>query len=294
MHTKSLFFESQGVRCAAHLYLPTDPSPARNGLFPAILLCHGFCGVKEMLLPAFARRFSAQGFACMTFDYRGFGESEGERGRLLPELQLEDISAALDCLRSQAEVDASRVALWGTSFGGANAIVAGSRDNQVKAVVAQITFGCGERAVTASMPNDEKERFVDSLRRFEEKKQASGKEMFVPLPKVLTDPQSRAFVDKYSPIFPEAMSVRIPFLTPLGTMRHCPEKVVGRLGAPLLLVGAEEDQVNNPEEMRHLFDQACEPKELWMVPGAGHYDLYEEPLIGQVAERQGAFLRQFV
>jgi alpha-beta hydrolase superfamily lysophospholipase len=72
-------FFSEGSKIAAHLYLPSSISTP----LPAIILCHGFAGVKELLLPAFAHYFSENGYAALCFDYRGFGESEGERGRLV-------------------------------------------------------------------------------------------------------------------------------------------------------------------------------------------------------------------
>lgn len=51
--------------------------PEGNIKHPLILLCHGFCGIRNVLLPSFANAFTEAGFATITFDYRGFGESEG-------------------------------------------------------------------------------------------------------------------------------------------------------------------------------------------------------------------------
>lgn len=54
--------------------------PEGNMKHPLIILCHGFCGIRNVLLPCFANAFTEAGFATITFDYRGFGESEGETG----------------------------------------------------------------------------------------------------------------------------------------------------------------------------------------------------------------------
>ena len=62
--------------------------PEGNIKHPLILLCHGFCGIRNVLLPSFANAFTEAGFATITFDYRGFGESEGERGRLVAKWHL--------------------------------------------------------------------------------------------------------------------------------------------------------------------------------------------------------------
>jgi len=63
------------------------------------------------------------GYAVLAFDYRGFGESEGERGRLVPAEQMTDIRNAVTYMQTLGEVDPERIGLWGTSFGGANAII---------------------------------------------------------------------------------------------------------------------------------------------------------------------------
>lgn len=98
---------------AVTVRLPDNPAKV-----PAIILCHGFCGIQELLLPAFAEAFVNAGFAAVTFDYRGFGASEGERGRLVPALQIEDILAVSRWVQTHPQIDSERIGLWGTSFGG--------------------------------------------------------------------------------------------------------------------------------------------------------------------------------
>ncbi len=70
--------------------------PEGNIKHPLIILCHGLCGIRNVLLPCFANAFTEAGFATITFDYRGFGESDGERGRLVPAMQTEDIRRFLN------------------------------------------------------------------------------------------------------------------------------------------------------------------------------------------------------
>lgn len=75
--------------------------PEGNMKHPLIILCHGFCGIRNVLLPCFANAFTEAGFATITFDYRGFGESEGERGRLVPAMQIEDIISVINWQKSR-------------------------------------------------------------------------------------------------------------------------------------------------------------------------------------------------
>ena len=109
---------------------------------------YGFAGVKEMLLPEYANSFCKNGYIVLTFDYRGFGESEGDPGRLDPGLQIEDIHNALDFIEKVDGVDASKIGLWGTSYGGANAVLVASQTDKINALCVQLTFGDGERVIT--------------------------------------------------------------------------------------------------------------------------------------------------
>jgi len=281
-------FEHEGVSLAAHVYRPAGEGKA----LPAILLCHGFCGVKELLLPAFAEFFAARGFVAMTFDYRGFGESGGEPGRLVPELQISDIRAALGFLAAQPGVDPGRLGLWGTSFGGANAIVAASRDPRIKALAVQITFGDGERVITGSMQPEEKQRLLEMLAKMKEKREATGKEMMVGLSKVLSDPQSRAFYEEYRERFP-ALDTKIPFLTTLETLAHKPERVLGEVKVPIHFTGARQDGVNPPSETQALYDRAEGTKALLWVD-ATHYDIYTGQALVEVASAQSAWFTQYL
>ncbi|MCL9782066.1 alpha/beta hydrolase [Vibrio sp. S4M6] len=269
MHSK-INFTSNGLNVVGNLYLPSGESQTS---YPVIIMCHGFCGVKELLLPNFAERFSKEGYAVLTFDYRGFGESEGESGRLVPTLQIEDIHAAVDFVGTLPQVDPTRIALWGTSFGGANAIIAASENSNVQCVVSQLTFSDGEEVITGKMSEEEKEKFLASLQRMREKKDKTGKEMMVPVSKVLSDEQSIAFFDKYKEEFP-ALNIKIPFLTIWETLNHKPIQSVSDLKVPLLIVAASEDGVNPLCESQRLYQKASEPKELYIEHGATHYEVY--------------------
>ena len=129
---KTVAFYSDGLRLAGVLTLPDGSGP-----HPGVVLCHGFTGIKELILPYYARRFAEAGFAALAFDYRGFGESEGPRGRLIPLEQVNDIRNAVTFLEAQPEVDAVRIGLWGTSFGGAHVPYVAGIDERVKAAVAR-------------------------------------------------------------------------------------------------------------------------------------------------------------
>lgn len=84
-----------------------------------MVLGHGLGAVKEMGLEVYAQRFRAEGYAFLAFDYRHFGESDGELRQLLDiNKQLQDWQSAIGYARTLPEVDGKRVVLWGTSRAG--------------------------------------------------------------------------------------------------------------------------------------------------------------------------------
>ena len=280
---EQLFFESADAKVAAHLYLPEDDAKV-----PGIVMCHGFAGVKELLLPNFAQRFAANGYAALTFDYRGFGQSGGEPGRLLPSQQIEDIINALAFMRSCPQVDSDRIALWGTSFGGANVIFAAVQDGNVRSISVQLTFGDGQRVVTHGMSEQEKSNLYALIEKMEARKARSGKEMLVPIHKVLSDPQSKAFYDSHVEQFP-SLKIKIPMLTVAETIKHKPELVIGSLNVPILITAAGRDGVNPAQESKLLFDKANEPKELFVIEDATHYEVYTGAYFEQAIAKQLAW-----
>ncbi|MDO8632428.1 MAG: alpha/beta fold hydrolase [Phycisphaerales bacterium] len=150
-------FESQGIQCAAWLYLPDREDPG-----PVIVMAHGLGAVRTMRLDAFAERFCAAGYACLVFDYRYFGDSEGEPRQLLNiKAQQRDWQAAVAFARQRQEIDPTSVVLWGTSFGGGHVITAAAEDQTVAAVIAQCPFTDG---VASSLVIDPRSSFRVTLR----------------------------------------------------------------------------------------------------------------------------------
>jgi len=132
-------FTSGGQLCSADFYRPIGQGP-----FPLIILAHGLGGVRTMRLGAFAERFMAQGYACLVFDYRHFGDSEGQPRQMLSiNKQLEDWQSAINYARTLGDIDRAKIVLWGTSFGGGHVLAAAAKDQGVAAVISQCPFTDG-------------------------------------------------------------------------------------------------------------------------------------------------------
>ena len=127
-------FTSGGEAIAAWFYHPA--SDGASAPVPCIVMAHGFAGVKEARLDAFAERFVAAGMACLVFDYRHFGASAGEPRQVVDIAhQREDWRSALRYARSLPTVDARAIGAWGTSLGGGHVLEFAARDAGVRAAV---------------------------------------------------------------------------------------------------------------------------------------------------------------
>jgi pimeloyl-ACP methyl ester carboxylesterase len=131
---KDVHFEIKGMSLRAWLYLPEDLSSP----VPCIIMANGTGGTKDMLLEHYAGRYQEAGFAVLAFDYRHFGESDGEPRQLLwIPYQLEDYLAAIQYARGLKEINPARIALWGTSLSGGHVIVTAAKDQNIACVCAQ-------------------------------------------------------------------------------------------------------------------------------------------------------------
>ncbi|MEU6559378.1 alpha/beta hydrolase [Nocardia nova] len=145
---RDVSFFVRGVECAAWWYLPDGADELPRGAplgeghgLPVVVLGHGLGGVRAWRLDEFARAFQDAGYACLAFDYRGFGDSDGTPRQVVdPSMLLEDWRAAVGYARSRPEVDPNRVVLFGTSFGGGHVTQIAAEDPRIAAVIAQCPF----------------------------------------------------------------------------------------------------------------------------------------------------------
>lgn len=127
-------FASEGTTCRGWLFVPDG-----EGSFPAVALAGGWCYVRELVMPYYARAFAEAGLAALVFDYRNLGVSDGEpRQHLDPWGQIRDYRNALSFLERRGDIDADRLAVWGISYSGGHALILGATDPRVKCLVSQI------------------------------------------------------------------------------------------------------------------------------------------------------------
>jgi uncharacterized protein len=117
------------------LYTPDEG----EGPFPVVVMAGGWCYVKEIVQPRYAEMFAAAGYAAVLFDYRGFGDSGGERRQHIdPHMQIEDYRNAISYAEALDEVDPTRIGVWGLSYSGGHSLVLAAIDPRVTCAVSQI------------------------------------------------------------------------------------------------------------------------------------------------------------
>ena len=272
MQQRIVHFFSEGSRIEADYFLPDHPGLDNQSL-PGIVLCHGYSGMRFQLLPDFGRIFADAGYAVLSMDYRGFGGSEGPKWRLMPLEQVEDIRNAITFLQQQAEVDAQRIGLWGTSNGGAHIAYVAGVDERVKAAVGQVGYGDGWHLFMDMRNAKQRSELLETIAADRRERVLTGRGSGADIPTILCNEETRNYFGEVFEESPEFRSV-IPWESVEAHMEYRPIDVVHRI-APraLMLIGAEHDEVCRIDGYRKMFERAGEPKRFVSLP-ITHYEIY--------------------
>jgi alpha-beta hydrolase superfamily lysophospholipase len=271
MSVHAVPFFSNGCRLDADLHLPDDGGAGAP--YPAVVACSGFQGLKVIHPERFARTLTPLGYAVLVFDYRGFGLSEGERGRLAPQDWAEDIRAAVDRLTVAEQVDAARIGLIGWDLGGGVVVAEASEDPRVAAVAALNCISDGTRSTRNMHDAASWQSLLTRIEADRGRRARMGRsEITDPWDIVRLDRDTRT--DGYvgaelykAPGFGSRVNLESADLL----LRFSPQAMVHRLaGRPLLIVHGAENELHRPEEAQALFDHASEPKQLVFLEGSGH------------------------
>jgi fermentation-respiration switch protein FrsA (DUF1100 family) len=266
-------YYSEGSRIVGNLFLPAGLADGEKR--PGVVLCHGFTGVREMILRDYAQVFAEAGLVALIFDYRGFGASEGAKWRLLPLEQADDIRNSLTWLETQSEVDPERIGLWGTSYGGAHVPYVAGMDARVKAAVAQVGFDTGERFLLSVRNAEEQAELLRQLAEDRQLRVLEGRGQLIdPFERALQNLEASGYLGRALQKHPH-MRCLLSWQTWEKTLEYRPLDVVGNI-APraLLLIAAENDQICPAAGFQALYERAAEPKKFVSLP-ITHYDIYE-------------------
>jgi dipeptidyl aminopeptidase/acylaminoacyl peptidase len=293
MSKQAVTFYSQGCKLMGDLYRPDNLGGGETRA--GILLCHGYTGVKDLYLPDNAAALVAEGYVVLAFDYKGWGESEGLKSHLNPHGRVADAQAALTFLALQPEVDADRLGVYGTSYGGATVVWLAAVDERVKCMVSVVGIGHGKRWMRSVRRPDEWFDLLEQSATDRERRLRTGESTNVDRNAVLLpDRQSLELATAARRDNPAAIST-LPFDYVDETLVFNPEWVVDKI-APraALFITSDQDRLVPPEESIALYERAGEPKKLVTLKGYGHYEVYSEPAFSEMMRETVAWYQRYV
>lgn len=289
MRREDVDFRSGGTRCACWLYGSRDASGV-------VIMAHGFGGERRHRLPAFAERFVDRGLAVLVFDYRGFGDSDGEPRRVIdPSKQVEDWLAAV---RRAESLGFNSIALWGTSFSGGHVVATAAKSEVgISAVVSQVPFADG-RANTVDTLRREGAGYaahaLTSALRDTARRLTLRGPSYVPVVgetndfAVINTPDAKEGYESVAGDGPwdNRCAARVLF----SVFRYRPVEYAPSVDAPTFVVSAGDDDVVPQRSVEALIDSLPNAETLHLP--VGHFDVYTGETFHRVAEAEADFLEE--
>jgi fermentation-respiration switch protein FrsA (DUF1100 family) len=263
------------LRLGASFFWPDDHDITTPG--PMVIACSGFTGLRHIHPARFARYLTTHHLPCFGFDYRGFADSEGPRGRVVLEEQVRDIIHAAAYVSGDTRVDATRLILLGWGMGGGLVLDAARQLPGVIGVIAINGFYDGRRVQRIHRGEDGYRAFC--ARVAEERRQrartgeATESDPFDVYP---LDPESRAYVDRVLRKTAGYQAASCSFELADSLLRWSPEAFAGGMDLPLLIAHGDRNRLHPPDEAESLYGLYRGPKELYWIKGAGHTEFMDD------------------
>ena len=262
----SVAVPSDGISLAGDF---TTPDGAAKKPLPGVVVAHGFAGARY---PALAAHLAGRGYGVLSFDFRGYGKSGGDRGNVVPQEQVSDIRNAVSWLEKRPEIDPNRIAVIGSSLGGSIAIMAAAKDQRIKACVAGCPLGHGDAAMRKLY--DTEEKFQAFMKKVEDIKRKNGR------------------LARFEIVFiPENLRNFLPAGTPMeftadtvhGFLSLNPLDVIGDIAPrPVFIIHAEDDHVVPVADAHALKERGGSHCDLEVVPTGDHFIFGAKPIIESI------------
>ncbi len=285
---KVSFKNQYQMNVAGNLFIPKNLN--RDTTHPAIVVGHPMGAVKEQSANLYATKMAEQGFVTLSLDLSFWGDSEGQpRNAVSPDIYAEDFSAAVDFLGTQPFVDRNRIGGLGICGSGSFVISAAKIDPRMKAIatVSMYDMGAANRnALNHSLTLEQRKQIIAEAAEQRYVEFTGGETKYtsgtVHELKEDTHPVQREFFDFYrtprGEFTPKGSS---PLLTTHPTltsnvkfMNFYPFNDIETISPrPMLFITGEV--AHSREFSEEAYRLAGQPKELFIVPGAGHVDLYD-------------------
>ncbi|AIR69217.1 alpha/beta hydrolase [Dickeya fangzhongdai] len=285
---KVTFKNQYQMNVTGNLFTPKDMK--QNIKNPAIIVGHPMGAVKEQSSNLYAQKLAEQGFVTLAIDLAFWGESEGQpRNAVSPDMYAESFSAAVDYLGTRPFIDKNRIGVLGICGSGSFAISAAKIDPRMKAIatVSMYDMGSANRnALHHSLTLEQRKKIIAEAaeQRYVEFTGGPTKYTSGTVHKIDANstPIEKEFFDFYrtprGEFTPKGSSPELtthPTLTSnVKFMNFYPFNDIETISPrPMLFITG--DNAHSREFSEDAFKRAGQPKELYIVPGAGHVDLYD-------------------
>jgi pimeloyl-ACP methyl ester carboxylesterase len=263
--SEAVTFPSDGLKLSGAVHVPDDYRPGERR--PAIIMMHGFGANKNGGPEWICRQFAAWGYVALRFDYRGCGDSEGTRGRVIPIEEVADAMNAVTYMASRADVDPDAIALCGSSLGGGVAVQAAGIDPRVAAVIVENGVANGERMIRGMHSPESWSKFFALLEETARHRERTGSEKMIHRFDIFEMPKALQ-VNLTS----NGSLMQFTADTALGFFMFRPEEFAAKISPrPVLILHSARDSVTKFEEAFSLVRQALPPVELHLLDGTDHF-----------------------
>lgn len=279
---KVTFKNQYQMNVSGNLFAPKDLD--RNVQTAAMVVGHPMGAVKEQSANLYATKLAEQGFVTMSLDLSYWGESDGEPANLVaPDVYTEDFNAAVDYLRTQPFVDGEQIGALGICGSGSFVISAAKIDPRIKAVATVSMYdmgGVNRNGLGRTTTPEQRQAILERAAAQRDIEFRGGEPVYIGgTPEVLTDqstPIDREFYDFYRTARGNSPDTTTqPTLTSnVRFMNFYPFEGIETISPrPMLFIAGE--QAHSREFSEEAYQLAAEPKQLVIIPGAGHVDLYD-------------------
>lgn len=284
-HRKVTFKNRYGITLVADLYLPKNRG---EGKLAAIALGGPFGAVKEQSSGLYAQTLAERGFITLAFDASYTGESGGQpRNVASPDINTEDFSAAVDFLGLQPEVDRNRIGIIGICGWGGMALNAAAVDTRIKAVVTSTMYDMTRvmsKGYNDSMPLEQRTKILQQMSEQRWQDAENGTPAYQPAYNANLKGDEPQFMVDYHDYYmtkrgyhPRSVNSGNAWTqtTPISFMNMPIMSYIQEISPrPILLVHGENAHSRYFSETAYA--AASQPKELYIVNGANHVDLYDQ------------------
>ncbi|MFD9629051.1 alpha/beta hydrolase [Peribacillus muralis] len=266
-------FYSDALKLKGSFYLPKNFNEKKK--YPLILVNSGYQGFNEFYPKLFSEKLTEKDFICFGFDYRGFADSEGIKGRVVLSEQVSDIKHAITHASTHPNVDATKIGLVGWGMGANNVLHVAAKDKRVKAVAALNGFYNGERWLKLIHSPQEWstiEKVVEEDRKLRaESGQSRFEDTFIHYP---LDPATADYVKKeLAPVYGFGNKTQLIFTDSI--IETDAEEIVGKISPRPVFIAHGKDNLLHPiSEAHSLYQKADTPKILYTIDGKHNDFMY--------------------